>query len=294
VAVDVLVTGGAGVLGRHICSQLLETQFTVYSSGRVAGAKVDIQWDLACQDAPAVDCTPAVVVHAAAKVGRLGQSLTEADTLVEVNVGGMLRVVRWCAEKGVEKLILASGALVYGQWAESPKKESDPVAPAAAGPYAVSKWCSEQVARLVEQAGCKLSILRLSSLYGVEYDRGLVQRMLRQGRETGKIDLGPPFEDAFDLLWVADAARTVCKTIEFDQGGMWNVGGGSLTTIRELAETCAEAVGVPVVMSGADSRSRRILNWVDDRKARAELGHVNNTEVRSGVRQIVEGLADRD
>ena len=290
-AVDVLVTGGAGVLGQRIVHNLRLSNYEVVSCGRILGDNVDAVWDISRQDTPEPDCKPAVVVHAAAQIGPYQQSLSAAAPLLDVNVIGTFRVVQWCLSRGVGRLILISSAIVYGEWADFPKVETDPVKPWIAGPYAVSKWCSEQVAHLVMQTDCELTILRLSSLYGDGYDRGLIQRMLQQGQRTGSISLMQPFDDAFDLLHVSDAVYTIQSAIENSQAGVWNIGSEKLTTIHELAAVCAQRIDAQVILSDTGStRPTRIINWLDDGKARRDLGHVNRITLDSGVAEIARSL----
>ena len=290
-AVDVLVTGATGALGRQIVQILRSSNYQVVACGRTAGPEADVSWDISSQDGPEPDCHPAVVVHAAAQVGRYGQFLPTALPLFDVNVTGTMRVVRWCAARGVERLVFISGAIVYGRWLDSPKSEGDPVEPWLAGPYAVSKWCGEGVASLLTCNGGRVCILRLTSLYGSRYDSGLIPRLLRQGQQTGCIGLEPPFDDAFDLLHVSDAARTVCHAIEKGQSGLCNVGSGGLVTIRELAALCASQVNAQLTLSAAKpNRPNRIINWVDDSKARDELNHANGITLRQGIAEIARSL----
>jgi len=83
-------------------------------------------------------------------------------------------------------------------------------------------------------SGVEVTTLRLSSLYGPGYQKGLIQRLLQLGLQTGSITLEPPFDDAFDLLHLYDAARTVKCAIEQDATGTWNAGSGTVTTILQL------------------------------------------------------------
>jgi nucleoside-diphosphate-sugar epimerase len=291
-AINVLVTGAAGVLGAHVVSNLRRSGYKVVTSDRVDGNGIDVAWDISCRDAPPPDCEADVVVHLAAKIGGYQQTMSEAVPLFDVNVMGTLRVVHWCMSRRIRRLILASSAIVYGQWANVPKSEMDPVNPWAAGPYAVSKWCGEQVAQLVTDTGCELVILRLASLYGVEYRSGLIQRMLQQGRQTGYVALQPPLDDGFDLLHVADAARAVQYAIERGHAGLYNIGSGKLTMIHELGQICASQVSARVVIADEPAvRPARIINWLDDRKARSELGHDNLISLDTGVTEIARTLA---
>jgi nucleoside-diphosphate-sugar epimerase len=280
----VLVTGAAGVLGRLIVAHLRQSGHDVIGTGRRSHDGTDILWDVATQAAPEPDLVVDAVVHAAARIGHYRQGCTEALPLFETNELGTLRVAQWCATKKARKLVLISGAIVYGHWGEAPKYETDPTEPWKAGPYAASKYAAELSAALVREAGCALSILRLSSLYAAGYRTGLIPRLLRTGQTTGQIKIAAPFDDGFDLLHSADAARTICRTIEQAGDGLWNVGAGKLTTIRELAETCASAVGAKFVLEGAaPKRAPQIINWVNDDKARTELGHTTSVSLVAGI-----------
>jgi UDP-glucose 4-epimerase len=253
---------------------------------------LDAAWDISQQDGPDPICEPAVVVHSAARLGSYQQPIADATELFAVNVGGTVRVAQWCASKQVQQLILISGAIVYGEWTGSPRDESELATPWISGPYAVSKYCSEQAASLVQEAGISLTVLRLSSLYGAGYTSGLVQRLLKQGRESGTIQLRPPLDDSFDLLNVEDAARTVALAVENGTGGLWNVGGGKLTTIKEVAELCSNQAGAEVSFSNETAnRPPRIINWVNDEKARSELGHTNQITVDAGIAAIASSIA---
>jgi len=290
--VDVLVTGAAGVLGREIVN-LLRPQYHVVACGRTPGENIDAVWDISSQDSPTPDCKPQTVVHAAAQIGYYNQPLSDATSLFNVNILGTLRVANWCVLQKVKKLILVSGAIVYGEWKGLPKSEFDLANPRAAGAYAVSKWCSEKISSIAAHAGCELSILRFSSLYGEGYENGLAQRLLRKGIVEGDIHLEPPYGDAFDLLHVSDAAYTIQRSMESKLTGLWNVGGEKLTTIQELVEICASQVNAQIVFSSdKSSRQPRIINWVDDRKARNEIGHKNLISLEMGIAKIKdnEGL----
>jgi UDP-glucose 4-epimerase len=291
VALKVLVTGASGALGGASVLSLMAAGHSVVGCGRELGDGVYARWDIASEDGPEPEQDADVVVHAAALRGGYRQSLEGSERLFDVNVTGTLRVVRWCISHGVSRLVLVSGAIVYGEWDASPKSEADDARPWAAGPYAVSKWSSEQVARLVGDHGLELTILRFSSLYGVAYGDGLPQRLLIEGKREGAIVVTPPTDDAFDLLHVSDAARTVRLAVESPRTGLWNAGSGTRTTIAALAEVCSRQVSCEVQYSGGTApRTPRVLNWVDDDKARTELGHANEITLDVGVAEIVHGF----
>ena len=289
----ILVTGAGGVLGRNLVTVLRASDHTVFAATRQSGGNV--LWDLNSSDFPDPDPQVETVVHAAAKRGHYGGELTDADLLFQTNVIGTLRVAQWCSARKVERLILISGAIVYGQWDTHPKSETDTPVPWAAGAYAVSKYGSELAAMLLSQLSCKLTVLRLSSLYGPEYRTSLIHRLLHQGRSEGRILLSPPVDDAFDLLHVDDAVRTMATAVQQPRDGVFNVGGGGTVTLHELATLCAKATGASLMIrKGTQARPPRTINWVDDMRARRHFSHTNRIDLRNGVASIATRAVGRD
>ncbi len=283
-AVDVLVTGASGALGQTIVSELRARGQTVIACGHREN-DCDAVWDISQAGGPSIQEVPRTIVHAAARRTALDDRKRD-EVLWDVNVGGTARVVEWALQNGVKRLVLTSGALVYGEWTYPRREDEEPNA-AAAGYYALSKWASEKLALTAAQANCQVAVLRLSSIYGAPYKSGLIRHFLAQGATDGRIRVDPPLDDAFDLLHVRDAAATAANAVDANGSGVWNVGGGGICSLLEVAEACARASGATVEQSRRrPHRSARILNWVDDSRARAELSHGNTVSLDEGVSEI--------
>ena len=291
-ALNILVTGANGVLGNALVEELRAAHYEVLATGRNATVGIDARWDVAQDDAPQTTFQPDVVIHNAALTGRLSHSLEFAANLFQVNVEGTRRVAAWCARENIGQVVYISGALVYGSW-ETPRREDEMPEPWRAGAYAVTKFCGEQVIRQLEQEKALVTIVRPSSLIGASYENHLIERFAEQG-VRGRIDLSAPFEDAFDLLHVSDAARTIRFAIEKRAKGIWNLGGGELTTLEQLAKLCAAATQAQVFMNAEPpARPRRILNWVQDKAAREFLGHTNQVTLTDTVAEITQRVRVR-
>lgn len=279
-----MVTGASGALGNSVVAELRARGKAVIGCAHSAG-QADAVWDVTLADGPSVKEVPHTIVHAAARRASLDNDKRDEE-LWTVNVGGTARVVEWGLQNGVKRIVITSGALVYGEWS-SPRTEHDEPNAAGAGYYALSKWASERIALTACEANCEVSILRLSSLYGAEYKSGLIRHFLSQAALDGRIRVDPPLDDAFDLLHLRDAATAVSNAVDHRSGGLWNVGGGGLCSLLEIAETCAKVAGATVEQSRRKPRRKaRILNWVNDSRARSELGHSNTVNLTEGVTEI--------
>jgi dTDP-L-rhamnose 4-epimerase len=108
--VKVLLTGGAGFIGRPTARALCEAGADVTIFDRAADPRDDIT-DLDRLRAAVHGCD--AVVHLAAKVG-LGLGLEDIDDYVRSNDLGTAIVLRAAAAGNVRRLVYASSMVVYG------------------------------------------------------------------------------------------------------------------------------------------------------------------------------------
>lgn len=249
---------------------------------------MDGVWDVTTAQGPSSAVRPDTIIHAAARRATLEDKKRDA-VLWDINVGGTARVVEWALSNGVKRLILISGAVVYGGWS-APRTEDYEPEPARGGYYALSKWAAEGIARTASADRCELTVLRLSSLFGASFKTGLIRHFVSQANLDGRIRIDPPIDDAFDLLHLSDAARTVANAVEASRTGLWNVGGGEITSLKRVAEACAAVAGATVEVSRRRARRKaRILNWVDDSRARNDLHHRNTITLAAAIQETIEG-----
>lgn len=174
----VLVTGGAGYLGSHTVTTLLDSGHDVLvldslalSTGQaleraaeVSGVHIggdrlrlhvaDIRRPEGYADAVA-DWRPEAVVHFAGLKSPT-ESLAEPAEYYSVNVGGTAHVAEVAARAGAGTFLFSSSATVYGDEAPAPVSESAPVAPVS--PYGRSKAMAEDVLRDIHAARSSLSV----------------------------------------------------------------------------------------------------------------------------------------
>jgi UDP-glucose 4-epimerase len=173
----VLVTGGAGYIGSHVCVELLEQGYQVVvldnlSNGspvalervqELAGKSLvfqrgDVRDGALVRQLLGAHGIDAVIHFAGLKA--VGESVEQPLDYYDNNVNGALRLFDAMAQEGVRKLVFSSSATVYGDPASNPITEDFPLS--ATNPYGRSKLMIEEILRdlYVSDASWNISILR--------------------------------------------------------------------------------------------------------------------------------------
>lgn len=169
----VLITGGAGFIGRHVVREFLDHQWQVVvldlhefseferkELGDFTAIQGDINSKEILREAMA-SCH--AVVHLAARVS-VPQSVREPEKTMIVNVEGTENVLQCALDGGVSKVVVASSAAVYGLWPEMPLSETAPVE--CLSPYAESKATNEEQVVKFRNMGLDAIALRFFNIYG--------------------------------------------------------------------------------------------------------------------------------
>ncbi|MBI5962380.1 MAG: SDR family NAD(P)-dependent oxidoreductase [Chloroflexi bacterium] len=169
-----LITGGAGFIGSHIARALLQQGANVrildnFSSGKrenLKGLDIElIEGDLR----NATNVTEAVrgvdiIFHEAAFVS-VAESMEKPQECLDVNVTGTSILFEAARKAGVQRVVIASSAAVYGDSEAYPLSEETPLRQLS--PYAVSKRVDEMYAELfTNQFGLEVAALRYFNVYG--------------------------------------------------------------------------------------------------------------------------------
>jgi len=299
----VVVTGGAGFLGRHVVNQLKWLGADVVALGRKDG---DLRKsDTAKQLLRDADC----VVHLAADVGGVGY-LREHGCLFDTNIQIGINVIQAVCSGNASQLVIASSPCCYAADAPVPQAEEylgtgSPAGDTAA--YAFSKLASSAFAeKLCRAAGRGVVSFIPGNLYG-PFDTFSVHRshvvaaLLRKAliaSERGE----PAFEvwgsgsATRDLVFVEDVATAVAKMALRKQPfshGIYNLGSGNETTIRDLAQTIAKCVGSDIQPSFSPEKpvgyARRALQIS---RAVEELEYCPSTSLTDGILKTIHWVRE--
>lgn len=177
---DVLVTGGAGFIGSHLVTRLVELGRRVrvldnLSSGQRANlAHVDgryecLEGDIRDYETCARACSGVEFVLHEAAIGSVPKSLDDPEPSHDANINGTFNVFLAAARAGVRRVIYAGSSSVYGDSDVSPKHEGLPPSPLS--PYALQKYTGEEYGRVFARClGLETITLRYFNVFGARQD----------------------------------------------------------------------------------------------------------------------------
>ena len=166
-----LVTGGSGFIGQNLIASALDAGWSVTSLDCSTFEGPDHE-RLTCYVGDITHYADVVkamkecsaVVHLAAQVS-VQESIQNPEETMRINVEGTQHVLDAAAQCGVNNIILASSAAVYGNVTDLPLKEE--AAGECISPYAASKWLNEKQVLEVRQQGLNAIALRFFNVYGL-------------------------------------------------------------------------------------------------------------------------------
>lgn len=256
---EVVVTGGAGFIGSHLCRTLIEqgakvTAFDNLSSGKIDFIKdiIDnglkfVQGDI--RDPVALEKATRnseVIFHLAAQTS-VPFSMEDAKEDCEVNVVGTLNVLE-AAKKADARIVFSSSCAVYGNPEKRPTPETYPTHPISF--YGLSKFVGENYCRFYqENYGSKVVILRIFNVYG-PHGHGVLPDFLAKLRKTpDKLEVLGTGRQARDFVYVTDMVKLLllAATSPAAVGQIFNVGTGTTTSVTELAKKVIELLGLKEV-----------------------------------------------
>ncbi|WP_249401550.1 NAD-dependent epimerase/dehydratase family protein [Streptomyces sp. YIM 121038] len=300
---EVVVTGGAGFLGRHLVTALsrLGKKVTVVDHAElpediaalpgVRYARADLrdygETLLALQGAD-------VVFHLAGNAsGTVSVEKPRHD--FHLNALGTCNVGNACLELGAQRLVYVSSAVVYGTPQRTPMGEDHPTQPFL--PYGASKLSGELVLRSLHQsAGLPVVIGRSFVIYGPGEDParagGEVSQFLRWHLNELPIPVvGDIDRKTRDFIHVDDMCRALVTLADRGQDGeTYNLGSGTEVSMRELAEAVGEATGRPALLDADDSSLEDSFSLVADVSRLAALGFSPAIDLAAGLSSLAAAL----
>lgn len=300
----ILVTGGCGFIGSHIVDQLVEAHHQVLVVDNLStGKRVNLNRKarLVVQDITEPGLMsifevfqPQVVIHEAAQID-VKTSVEKPDYDAQVNIVGTVNVLECSRKAGVEKVIYASSAAIYGNPVALPVTETHPKEPLSA--YGISKRIPEEYIQLYHRLyGLKFTILRYANVYGDRQDAhgeggvvAIFADCLRSGRD---IKIYGDGEQTRDFVYVRDIAKANVLAIHAGDNQIMNVSRNEATSVNSLLTSMEEAFRTSAsVVEYLPARECDIdHSYLDHQQLQKALGWTPEFSLREGLQSMAEQL----
>ncbi|MFT3922611.1 MAG: SDR family oxidoreductase [Myxococcales bacterium] len=299
---NVLVTGGAGFVGSHLCERLLNDGHTVIALDDLStGSRENIQHLLGRKDFRFVlqDVTSPFeiqaerIFHLACPASPINYQRNPIKT-VTTNVVGTLNGLSLAMRTGA-RFLLASTSEVYGDPDVHPQPESyrgnvNPIGPRAC--YDEGKRCAETLCfDHHREAAVDIRVARIFNTYGPRMainDGRVVSNFIVQALRGEDLTVYGTGSQTRSFCYVDDLVDGLCRLMDGAQTGPINIGNPGEFTIRELAERVIDLTGsssklIEKPLPADDPKQRR----PDITKAMELLGYSPKIALAEGLEKTV-------
>jgi UDP-glucose 4-epimerase len=308
----ILITGGAGFIGSHLCDRLLAEGRRVIAvddlhAGRIANLgeargygkeftfyNMDIRND--GLRTLFERHRPEVVMHLAAQSG-VRQSVEDPAFDASVNILGSLHVLECAYRTGARKVVYAaSGGTIYGEPRRLPAKETAAAGSRPASPYGISKKVVEDYLRFYQRyRGLDFTALALANVYGPRQDptgeAGVISIFSGKMLEGESPTIFGDGNQTRDYVFVDDVVHAFALAQDRGSGKLINVGTGLETSVNGLYRMLAEVTGFtgqPLYGQLPEGELRR--NALDIGVAKEALAWHPWTHLEDGLKETVAFL----
>ena len=224
---NVVVFGGSGFLGSHVCDKLIEhgynvTVFDKIGSENIKGNHKIIIGDILSEEKVKKTVENANIVFNFAGLADINLAESDPIATVRYNILGNTIILEACRQAGIERYIFASSVYVYSNFG---------------GFYRCSKQaCELYVENFHEIYNLNYTILRYGSLYGPRSDvSNGIYRFINQALTNKKMIFKGKADSKREFIHVEDAAESSVKILESKYANQHIIlTGNQLFSIREL------------------------------------------------------------
>ena len=307
----VLVTGGAGFIGSHVCDALLNKghsvicidNFNDYYSPKTKEDNINHNlnnpdFKLYKEDICNIEGlkkvfeaeAPEKIIHLAARAG-VRPSIKQPLLYEQVNVRGTLNLLELAKEFKIKQFISASSSSVYGKNKKAPFSESDPV-DAPISPYAATKKAGELLCHTYHHLyGIPITCLRFFTVYG---PRGrpdmapyIFTKLINGGKPIQRFGDG---SSRRDYTYVADIVAGVMAALENELGyEIINLGNSETVALSQLISVIEKHLGKKAEIIEKPMPPGDVpVTYADISKAKRLLGYNPKTSTDKGMENFIE------
>lgn len=289
----VLVTGGAGFIGRRVAGALLAEghQVTVADlrphpdGDRVRSVIGDLTDPRTV--AQAVEPGTDAIIHLAAVTSVL-ESVKDPVRTYRLNVDATARLLETARENEVRTFVLASTNAVVGGGAGAGSM-NESATPRPLTPYGATKAAAEMILSAYTSCyGIAGVALRFSNVYGpgmAEKD-SFIPRLMRAARDGEGVQVRGDGSMRRDVVHVDDVVQGMLLAWHAGATGPLILGSGQSVTVNEMVRTAREITGQPIPAEHVPEQPGEMAAVVLDISAISELGYRPRYDLARGMATV--------
>lgn len=259
---NVLITGATGFVGPYLVRELLDRKaqikvLTMDKHGNPTGFEDEItlvRGNITDPGSLQDIMKDADMVFHLAAVSNVNYAIAHPRETFETNATGTLNLLEEARKNKIGKFVYISSSHVYGVPQYIPMDEKHPVSPRE--PYAASKASAEMLVNAYAlNYGLKTAIIRSFNMFGRgQSEDFIIPSIIKQAQEKDVIELGN-ITPTRDLLYITDAINGMLTVAEHGDG-IYNLGSGRETSIKEVVETVINIIDPAKKYVSIESRRR--------------------------------------
>lgn len=307
-SVKVVITGGAGFIGSHICEYWLSEN-----------AEVHIIDNLHTGFQKNIDLFPKAVfhrgsienvellnkvfegadyIHHLAALISVPESMQKPLDYIKININGLINVLEAAKSHKVRKVVHSSSAAIYGDNPESPKRVN--MLPDPKSPYGVTKLDGEYYLKIYNEfSNLGTASLRYFNVFGPRQDpnsqyAAAIPIFVNKALKNETLTIYGDGEQTRDFVFVKDVVQANVLAATTPQAtGIYNVANGSSITIKELTELIVETTGSSSRIVHADPRPGDVKHSLASiAETKKELGYTPKYDLVSGLKETIHYFMD--
>jgi nucleoside-diphosphate-sugar epimerase len=293
-----VVVGGAGFIGSNLTEALVAGGYEVHVIDNLSGGKREHvvaeailhEVDMRNYDAIAPIMKGADTVFLLAALPRVQFSIEFPQETNEVNIGGLVNVLKASVDGGVRRVVYSASSSAYGDQATMPLVETMSAHPLS--PYGLQKYVGELYCRVFSEVyGIETVSLRYFNVYGKNQNPEgayalVIGKFLKQKAEGKPLTITGDGEQTRDFTHVRDVVRAnllAMKSEKVGKGETINIGAGDNHSINEVAELIGgtkEYVAArlePKNTLADTTRAKELLGWEPTVKLEEGIAELKQT-----------------
>jgi len=315
----ILVTGGAGFIGSHLCSRLLKDgnkvicldNFDNFYDPNIKIKNVEGmvkhfsgQFELITGDIRNFEHLREIfkknpidlIVHLAARAG-VRSSITHPLLYEEVNIRGTIVLLEACKEFGTKDLIFASSSSVYGENQRVPFSEKDlDIQPIS--PYGATKRAGELLCYSYHHLhGMNIACLRIFTAYGPRQRPEMAIHKFTRLIDSGeKIPMFGDGSTRRDYTYIDDLIEGILSVIDHHRGfEIYNLGESQTTSLKELIQLIEQALSKKANIERLNHQPGDVsVTYADITKAKRMLRYQPKINMEEGIKRFAEWYKQRN